>query len=63
MADTSQTERADIKTRWQKGQSGNPTGRRITGAGATLTGLARTMLERPVERPGGGEPVTRSWNI
>ena len=41
--------RADIKTRWKKGQSGNPEGRRLKGAGCTLTWLARTMLERPVE--------------
>ena len=43
-------QRADIKTRWKKGQSGNPQGRpRLRGAGLTLTALARTMMERPVE--------------
>jgi hypothetical protein len=43
-------ERADIRTRWKKGQSGNPQGRpRLHGAGLTLTGIARTMMERPVE--------------
>jgi hypothetical protein len=43
-------DRADIKTRWKKGQSGNPQGRpRLRGAGLTLTALARTMMERPVE--------------
>ena len=42
--------RADVKTRWKKGQSGNPEGRpRLRGAGLTLTALARTMMERPVE--------------
>jgi len=43
-------DRADIKTRWKKGQSGNPQGRpRLRGAGLTLTALARTLMERPVE--------------
>src|ERR1700733_273085 len=43
-------ERADFKTRWKKGQSGNPQGRpRLRGAGLTLTALARTLMERPVE--------------
>src|SRR6204780_4098974 len=43
-------ERADIRTRWKKGQSGNPQGRpRLCGAGLTLTALARTLMERPVE--------------
>src|ERR1700722_6635715 len=51
MEETSQSqERADIGTRWKKGQSGNPQGRpRLQGAGLTLTALARTMMERPVE--------------
>ncbi len=48
-----------IKTRFQKGQSGNPKGTTLKGAGATLTGLARTMLERPVERPDAGQQTTR----
>jgi hypothetical protein len=52
-------ERPDIKTRWKKGQSGNPQGRpRLRGAGLTLTALARTMMERPVEG-GDGERHTR----
>jgi hypothetical protein len=46
----SSEERADIRTRWKKGQSGNPQGRpRLRGAGLTLTALARTLMERPVE--------------
>src|ERR1700733_11114455 len=51
MEETSQSEeRADTKTRWKKGQSGNPQGRpRLRGAGLTLTALARTLMERPVE--------------
>jgi Family of unknown function (DUF5681) len=54
MEETSE-ERADFKTRWKKGQSGNPEGRpRLSGAGLTLTALARTMMERPVEGVDGG---------
>jgi hypothetical protein len=47
MKDKSLSENA----RWKKGQSGNPKGRprSLPGAGLTLTGLARTMMERPVE--------------
>jgi hypothetical protein len=58
MEETSNLERADIKTRWKKGQSGNPTGRRLPGAGDTLTGLVRTMMEQPVEH-GDGARRTR----
>jgi hypothetical protein len=47
--ESSEDIRADIKTRWKKGQSGNPEGRKLNGSGCTLTWLARTMLERPVE--------------
>ena len=60
MEETSQSEeRADIKTRWKKGQSGNPSGRKLTGSGCTLTGLARTLLEQPVRSSASGEPITR----
>lgn len=59
MEETSNLERADIKTRFKKGQSGNPKGSSVKGAGATLTGLARTMLERPVERADAGQQTTR----
>ena len=38
-----------MKTRWKKGQSGNPEGRKLKGSGCTLTWLARTMMERPVD--------------
>jgi hypothetical protein len=47
--ESSEDIRPDIKTRWKKGQSGNPEGRKLKGSGCTLTGLARTLLERPVE--------------
>ncbi len=52
MEDTSH----DTDMRWKKGQSGNPKGRprALEGAGLTLTGIARTMLERPVEGLDGG---------
>jgi hypothetical protein len=51
-------ERADIKTRWKKGQSGNPRGR-LAGSGNTVTWLARVLLERPVQGSESGERVTR----
>ena len=51
-------ERADIKTRFQKGQSGNPQGR-LPAAGYTLTGLARLMMEQPVQGSATGERQTR----
>jgi Family of unknown function (DUF5681) len=55
-------ERADIKTRWKKGQSGNPAGNpegRLPAAGYTLTGLARLMMEQPVQSSDAGERKTR----
>jgi len=60
MDDTSHPEeiRADIKTRWKKGQSGNPKGR-LPAAGYTLTGLARLMMEQPVHGSVTGERQTR----
>jgi hypothetical protein len=60
MDDTSQSEetRADIKTRWKKGQSGNPKGR-LKGSGDTVTWLARTLLERPIQSSESGARVTR----
>jgi hypothetical protein len=65
MEETSQSEetdhseeRADIKTRWKKGQSGNPKGR-LAGSGNTVTWLARMLLERPVRSSQSGERVTR----
>ncbi|MGD0142681.1 MAG: DUF5681 domain-containing protein [Rhizomicrobium sp.] len=59
MEETSQLEKAGADTRWKKGQSGNPAGRRAAGAGATLTWFARTMLEQPVQRWDGGGQRTR----
>jgi hypothetical protein len=61
MEETSHSEelRPDIKTRWKKGQSGNPKGRSLPAAGATLTGLARLMMEQPVERSDAGGRNTR----
>jgi hypothetical protein len=60
MEDTSQSDetRADVKTRWKKGQSGNLKGR-LPAAGYTLTGLARLMMEQPVQGAATGERRTR----
>jgi hypothetical protein len=54
----SEEERPDIKTRWKKGQSGNPKGR-LAGSGNTVTWLARMLLERPVRSSDSGERITR----
>jgi len=63
--DNAHAQRADIATRFHKGQSGNPKGRPrkeraggspsigASGAGATPTYLARVMIERPVQRADG----------
>jgi hypothetical protein len=52
--------RPDIATRWKKGQSGNPKGRRPA-LGNTLTWYARLLLEWPVKRSDGDVPRERMF--
>jgi len=52
--------RPDIATRWKKGQSGNPKGRRPA-LGTTLTWYARLLLEWPVKRADGDVPRERMF--